>query len=535
MAHPRKRRARRASPRRKRLTTAELRLLLRRMGVKEIVEILPPDIDLREVRARLPGTLRWTRNGVCLVESDSRPGFFHKVQFRRGRSSCSCEDYQKHRGRPCKHIQRAIKSGGRSQKAARDERPYSRARRRPPKRLIDPTGGKAEASLRACAQAKMPTRSRELLLAVCKLITGIERTVPRSRRRAKRAPGRGGRPMLPVALAAYAMIWKIANNLNYAELREQLGRDNNLRQLGWKRRRPPSVGALCAAFGDPAVTIALREVLVRTARVGRLIDDSVALDSTGLSKALVSNWLDKKLKGSKQDGQGVGDRPGNVWFKLHAVMGARTMLVSGALLTLNKHRGTADVSQLPQLLDFAVQAGSPKIGLADKIYNDIDNFAYAESLGIQLVIPPFVDAAQPAGPTPGKVSQMAAYRMYHKQPKLFDGFYKYRSKVEALFSAVKRKNWHFLRCRWRKSDVAERYPLKRRGESKARKRAREARDLTVAQSLAGAARTNEALSKLCAFNLRVLVRLELRHSDRVNFAADKAFRRIREIPYDDVA
>jgi hypothetical protein len=109
----------------------------------------------------------------------------------------------------------------------------------------------------------------------------------------------------------------------------------------------------------------------------------------------------------------------------------------------------------------------------------------------------------------------------------YDEIYRYRSKIESIFSALKRTmGWH-LRMRLTKAEklaLALDQAPEAGGVDNDSKPKTKRRKITA--DAIGIGRENELLARLIIWNLRVLVILEKLHDQRINFALDTKFRPI---------
>lgn len=229
------------------------------------------------------------------------------------------------------------------------------------------------------------------------------------------------------------------------------------------------------------------------------------IDSTGISKCWSANYIDT-------DRGATVVRDHNTWFEAHAGCGGVTGVVSGVIVSAYK-RGvsqndeverTADVNFWGPLVRMAASVWDLKYALGDKAYLSDKNLEIALKLGIQAIIP--IKAKWDIA-TKNSPAAKWLFEIYTTNIAFFENIYRYRSKVEGVFSAVKRTCGHYLWAR----GVA--LPKDREPTRDEIPRARLSYE-------------TEIVAKFLVLNLRTLVMLEELHGEKVNFAAHRAFQPI---------
>lgn len=440
---------------------------------------------------------------------------------------CSpCKQYQKNRARQwCDHIDRVRDEIGERVLVDANGVPFRRAKRRAPVLFYYPEGPTQCARL-SKVQRIGPARRKEMARELALLIGDIE----------KPTGSLVGQPMVQLRVVTYALLRKVHEQATYAELSVILAAEmDNLRALGWMKDQPPCTTTLCQYFASPDLRRALRWLVRRTASVGRRIDSIGAVDATGLSKTMTANYLDQKHRKVKP-------RKNAEFIKMHAFVGAYTSLICYAVFTLNSGEGVGDPSLLPHLLAGGLSVlENPTMVLADNAYCADDLFELAEEYRVVLVSP-FKVTANPNNMK--NAQQRAVYDLFTGHfDEEFAEIYRYRTKIEGAFSAVKRTTGPSVHLRTRRSDVIPEYPPQIPRPESARERLaykrgqeeRWHRIMEIVPAFVGMAITNEAYAKCVCHNINQLVRLEVLHDDRVNFAANKAFEPMLIVNWDQIA
>jgi hypothetical protein len=461
-------------------------------------------VDMRKIRAYFVAAFYIIISMGRGVFQVSRPdgSATYKVEVRKRFHSCSCDDALTRRGAWCKHalaipillafFGRAVKSWKTPYEIPLEKRPevppgaeaayYEGARRRRPVVRVFPPGTPCESTRRNNARSEMPKRSVELLWMLC------QRAFINKPPTVKPEPGRPG---LPIVLRLFVVVFRLLRNTSYDIAKETLGQylGSTVRMAGAIN---PSKNSWVRYVHNPALTELLYECLRLTARVVRNIEKAIVIDATAFSTCQTENWLDSNY-GKKRR------RKHNLWIKGHAATGAYTNVVVSLLTSTNENQGSADTNFFDRLLKFATKVWDLKWVLADKGYLSEDNIQAANARNLRALIP-IVSTWKIENARSEEMRKLI--NLYRNDNATFQEKYRYRTKIESVFSAIKRTTGYHSRTRFRKADVAE--------------------ALSDVQFV-GRGRINELLAKCVTHNLRQLVRLEHLHADRVNFDADRAF------------
>ncbi len=170
---------------------------------------------------------------------------------------------------------------------------------------------------------------------------------------------------------------------------------------------------------DDAVDRGLQET-VRRLRGRRSRPISAAIDGTGLSDTSVSTFFHRRL-----EQQAHGPRPRRPWLKWLIVVDVRQQIL---LAQRARQARGCDTRSLPGLLDMAARGAPIGMVLADAEFDSEANHEHIrQRLGAKSIIP-----ARRRGVPNGTIRNQM-FRAFPKKP------YRQRSKIESVFSAVKRK------------------------------------------------------------------------------------------------
>lgn len=158
---------------------------------------------------------------------------------------------------------------------------------------------------------------------------------------------------------------------------------------------------------------------------------TVAIDSTGFCTTCMGSYRTEKHDPTRK----------HRWVKAHVIIGVKTHAILDVRVT---DENGADCPQFVGLLRGVHASGfTPAAIVADKAYLSRDNYATADSLGVEAFIPFKVDTisneVRRARGTPAPPAWEKAYHLFQVNRERFADAYHKRSNVEAVFSAIKRK------------------------------------------------------------------------------------------------
>jgi transposase len=270
-----------------------------------------------------------------------------------------------------------------------------------------------------------------------------------------RAPGTHGPTPRPLREEVYCAILKVYSGLSG---RRAIGFHQNAAEKGLLSS-VPSFMISSRLLNRPEVTEILQDLLRETAFPLRGLEEGqiVAPDSTGMRSTSFGAWR----------GYRFGEQREHNWLKVHAIVGTKTHIIIGAIVT-NEHG--ADSPQFADLLRRVLDSGfKPSAVVADKGYLSKANLTLAREHGIEPFIPMKSNSRNRVGHNPSPPAWRRLYHLFQANREYFDRIYHQRSNVETVFSAIKRKFGE---------NVRSRKPI---------------------------AQINEVLCKLIAYNLTVLI------------------------------
>jgi transposase len=394
-----------------------------------------PEYEARLVRARdlasRPEEIEKLGENLWSVPSQSGFGRY-QVYFETDKWSCGCKDFQTRLGEPCKHILSV-------------------------RELLCATKGPSKSPKKRYAQNSAAfdagqTKEMRLIDTLLRdLVSGVY-DFPRT-------PGHAGRNPTPLSDAIYCAVLKVYSGLSG---RRAFGVYLNVSDRGLLSD-VPSYMVASRLLNRPEVTPILYRLLSLSAMPLAGLEDGgvVAPDSTGIQTTSFGAWREAKH----------GEQRVKKWLKLHALVGTKTHVIIRAVVG---DEYSADSIQFGPLLRDTLAVGfHPGTLVADKGYLSKDNYALADSLGLEAYIPfkanTLSNEVNRIRGTKNPASWEKAYHLFQANRDEFNRNYHTRSNVESVFSALKRKFGENVRS---KNQVAQ---------------------------------VNEVLCKLIAYNLTVVV------------------------------
>ena len=361
--------------------------------------------------AALTTNIRKNRLGYA-VPSQSGNGSY-VVNFD-GEPVCSCPDFEK-RGLFCKHLY-AVELI-----IQREERPDGTTIETQGMRV---TYGQDWAAYNA-AQTHEYERFLPLLRELC---DGIEQPAQTK-----------GRPRLLLSDVVFALGVKTYSTLS-ARRATSLVRDAATRGL---MDAAPSYNSALRYLESAEMTDVLTTLIEESAKPLASVESHFAADSTGIGTTTYRRWFDHKWG---------KERSKQTWVKVHAMVGAKTNIVTAIYATPGE---SADSPQLPTLLDRTTEAFDVKEVSADRAYSSRSNLHAIHNAGAMAYIPfkKGSTAAVTHHKFDGLWSRMWAYYQY-KQAEFLERYHQ-RSNVETTFAMVKAKFGGSVRAKTPTAQVNE--------------------------------------------------------------------------------
>jgi transposase len=346
------------------------------------------------------------KNGFWIVPSQSHGDKKYMVDL--DRNACSCPDHME-TGFVCKH-QFAAKI------VMRREMPDGRVIEQRTFAFTERRVYKRNWSAYNESQTVEKDRFQVLLADLC---SGVPNAAPKS--------NKGGRPRVKTADRVFAATYKVYSTLST----RRFSSDLKAAARGKHISRPVHYNAVSHFMEEPDLEPVFKSLISRSAQPLRSLESAFAVDSTGFTSARHVRWFDHKY--------GV-ERTGHDWCKAHVATGTATNVVTAAAIY---GRDTNDCPILPELVKRTKDEGFwLKEVSADKGYLSVENVEAIHDAGAT----PFIAfKSSTTGAAGGLFEKMFHYYQFN-QAEYMDHYHK-RSKIESVFSAVKRKFDGHLRSR----------------------------------------------------------------------------------------
>lgn len=204
----------------------------------------------------------------------------------------------------------------------------------------------------------------------------------------------------------------------------------------------PHFNTLLNYFDDSGMKMVLNYLITLSALPLKHIEDSFAVDSTGVGSGRFDRWISQKY-GKKKIKNTRG------FLKVHACAGTRTNVVTALRVT---RENFADSPQFSELVSETGENFLMKEISADKAYSSRDNLELAKSLGAMPYIP---FKKNVTGKWRGSKMWADMYEIFTKNYLEFAKHYHKRSNIESTFAMIKRKFGDYCRCKSERSQVNE--------------------------------------------------------------------------------
>ena len=266
---------------------------------------------------------------------------------------------------------------------------------------------------------------------------------------------------------------------------------------GLPLKRPPHQNSLSEWMNDPALTPILLDWVCRTARPFRLREVAAIIDATKTSQLRTAH--SRLIEYGPKD-----KRPGAVWLKANTLCGVETMVVMAVVFS---KKDIPDLKFLLELIDMALKTFNIRLLLGDKAYLAGNLLGELWKRGVKACIP--VKSRWDAE-TKGIYFEIARnlVKWYDETPRKFDEFYRFRTKIEGLFSIIKR--------------VAQNYCWSR-GRARKGVKGKLHFDQQMTEDGPCVAWMNESLCKFIYMNLRTTVTLEEETGIDIDYQIESRF------------
>jgi transposase len=332
------------------------------------------------------------RENWWLVPSQTGVGGYHVHLPTDGRApTCTCKDFEKPEVHFCKHIFAAEMANGRL--------------------FVDPVKAKKKGEYVddrdwAAVNAAHINEKDQVLRLAHELCRGIVEP-----------PQERGRPRVPLHdLVFAAQIWVYGTKSGRDAMHDfKIAQEKGLvsRKLHW--------GSLMRHLQNPELTPLLRTLLRETALPMRHIERRFAVDATGFSTKIWHRWYDHKWGKAQEE---------KIWLKAHAICGVDTMIVTDCVIA-----DVGDATKFPELVQHTYEHFLVEEVTADGAYASKANVELVGKLGAS----PFIPVEDRVRDNHGPQHWRKMVALFRLQEDEFRAHYHQRSKIETVFSMVKRK------------------------------------------------------------------------------------------------
>lgn len=232
---------------------------------------------------------------------------------------------------------------------------------------------------------------------------------------------RRGRPKISKHDIIFSMAMKEHSRLSSRRLISDLkmARDRSLIE------HVPHFTSLMHYYESKEITKLLNKLIEISSLPLKEIENTFAIDSTGLSTSVFGRWFDYKFDKESERRQ---------YLKLHLMIGTSSNVAVSAMVT---ESDIGDSTMFPDLVNDAERNFSIEKVVADKAYLSGRNYAIVEDFGGTAFIP-FKSNSRSIG-RGRRAIWRKMYHYFHDHKQEFLRSYHIRSRVESSFMALKTK------------------------------------------------------------------------------------------------
>ncbi|KKT92437.1 MAG: Transposase, Is5 family IS903 group [Candidatus Jorgensenbacteria bacterium GW2011_GWA2_45_13] len=237
-------------------------------------------------------------------------------------------------------------------------------------------------------------------------------------------PSRVGRPKAALSDMMFSCVGKVYEQLSSRRATSDL---EIAHQRGYLNHTP-HFNTVLKYLGEPIMTPILADLIQLSSMPFRDLEETFAVDASGLSSSFYSRWLDYRY--GNLDGKEGWIRD---WIKIHLICGTKTQIVTHIVVSEGKRN---DCPFFPELVQQTAKNFRIREVSADKAYLSRENVQVAFALGAAPLIPLKVDSSRKGH---GFSAWKKLYRYFQLYREEFYQHYHQRSNVESTFSTLKRK------------------------------------------------------------------------------------------------
>lgn len=229
-----------------------------------------------------------------------------------------------------------------------------------------------------------------------------------------------GHPRIPLQEMIFSCVLKVYEQLSSRRVNSDLEIARKMGHLN----HAPHFNTVLNYFKDPKLVPILTNLIQLSALPLKNLEQTFAVDASGLSTAFYSRWLDYRLNGDKR----IRD-----WLKVHLICGAKTNIVTHVVITDGLK---ADSPRFPELVKETAKFFEVKEICADKAYSSRDNLQTVWDVG---GIPYIPFKSVSTGKSRGSQAWKKMFLWFQLHREKFMDRYHQRSNAESTFSMLKRK------------------------------------------------------------------------------------------------
>ena len=237
-------------------------------------------------------------------------------------------------------------------------------------------------------------------------------------------PPRVGRPKAVLSEMMFSCVSKVYEQLSSRRATSDL---EIARQRGYLNHTPHFTTVL-KYLKEPIMTPILTDLIQLSAMPFRDLEETFAVDASGLSSAFYSRWFDYRYGNLNGKESKIHD-----WLKIHVICGTKTNIVTHIVVTDGKSH---DSPIFPELVQQTAKHFRIREVSADKAYSSHKNVQLVADLGAVPLIPFKVNIT---GRGLGRSAWKKMFRYFQLYREEFMLHYHKRSNVESTFSMLKRK------------------------------------------------------------------------------------------------
>jgi transposase len=229
-----------------------------------------------------------------------------------------------------------------------------------------------------------------------------------------------GRPSAPLDEMVFSCVAKVYEKLSSRRNSTDLKFACDKGYIGHN----PHFNTVLKYFGDERLTPLLTNLIQLSALPLKDMEDTFAVDASGLSSAFYSRWFDVRFNGETRY---------HDWLKIHLICGTKSNIVTHIIVT-DGHSN--DSPQFPTLVKETAKHFEIKEISADKGYSSRENVQLVCDIGAVPFIP---YRSSTTGKSRGSSAWRKMYLQFQLHREEFMEHYHKRSNVESTFSMLKRK------------------------------------------------------------------------------------------------